>query len=47
MTLSVSIATIERYFYIIKIIKDMFRNKMEVKFLTSSMIICIENCNKL
>jgi len=42
MTLPVSIATIERYFSAMKIIKNMLRNKMKVKFLTSSMIIYIE-----
>jgi len=42
MTLCISIATTERYFFIIKIIKNRLRNKMEVKFLTSSMMICIK-----
>ena len=42
MTLPVSIATIERDFSAMKIIKNMLRNKMKVKFLTSSMIIYIE-----
>jgi len=42
MTLPISIATTERYFSTMKIIKNKLRNKMEAKFLTSSMIICIE-----
>jgi len=39
---SVSIATTERYFSAMKIIKNKLRNKMNVEFLTSSMIIYIE-----
>jgi len=42
MTLLVSIATSERYFSTMKIIKNMLKNKIEVEFLTSSMIIYIE-----
>jgi len=44
-TLPVSIATTERYFFAMQIIKNKLRNKMEVEFLTSSMIIYIERDN--
>ena len=42
MILPIFIATTERYFSTMKIIKNKLRNKMETKFLTSSIIICIE-----
>jgi len=38
MTLPIPTATTEKYFSAMKIIKNMLRNKMEAKFLTSSMI---------
>ena len=42
MTLPVSIATTERYFSVMKINKNRLRNKMEIEFLPSSMLIYIE-----
>ena len=42
MALPVSTATIERYLSAMKIIKNKLRNKMEVEFLASTMMIYIE-----
>ena len=42
LTLSVSIKTIERAFFTMKLVKTRLRNKMEDDFLTSYMIAYIE-----